>query len=413
MGIKSYRTIPVYFQLLVVVYMLHTSVPIVGFYTPAIVHAGVVLSLYFFLFSRKELNIAAAAMYVLPIFGIYILSLLYGGPSHLITYIYGMLQIFVYPLISLYLIRIGNRKVARRLFFIIGLSYMITGITTYTGCQMYPNASRDIAAMLTSEDPELYAMYMSHNIGSFSFIYTLVLILPLLIYLIRDRKINLLAGISCLVIIVLAVFASEFATAFLFMLISMMTFFLPIYFKKKQIAWLFIGMFVFFMVGKSYLGQTLNWTASVVESEIVSDRLENLALFFIGEDTQNVEGDIESRMDLYEHSLEAFRASPIWGNSHIPVGGHSYMLDNLGSYGLLGLLAMIMMYRRLFNAFYRSCRNQKWYGYTCFVFVVALAFAALNPKDNLGVLTFIVPLFMTSFWEEKTCVEYESTLDRK
>ena len=48
---------------------------------------------------------------------------------------------------------------------------MITGITTYYGCQIFPSASRDIAAQLISEDPEQYAMYMSYNIGSFSFLY--------------------------------------------------------------------------------------------------------------------------------------------------------------------------------------------------------------------------------------------------
>lgn len=56
------------------------------------------------------------------------------------------------------------------------------------------------------------------------------------------------------------------------------------------------------------------------------------------------------------------------------------MLDNLGRYGLLGLIAMIIMYRRMFKAFFKPCAQQKWYGYICLLFLVALAFAFLNPE---------------------------------
>ena len=61
---------------------------------------------------------------------------------------------------------------------------------------------------------------------------------------------------------------------------------------------------------------------------------------------------------------------------------------------------MIIMYRRMFKVFFKPCAQQKWYGYICLLFLVALAFAFLNPKDNLIVLTFIVPLFMASYKEE-------------
>ena len=76
------------------------------------------------------------------------------------------------------------------------------------------------------------------------------------------------------------------------------------------------------------------------------------------------------------------------------------MLDNLGRYGLLGLIAMIIMYRRMFKAFFKPCAQQKWYGYICLFVLGGIGFCFLNPKDNLIVLTFIVPLFMASYKEE-------------
>ena len=399
MRLNSPQAVPWYFQLIVVFYALHTSMPVVGFYTPAVVNAAVVLYLYLYLFLRNNKETIADIKYILPIFSIYILSLLYEGASHLVTYIYGISQLFIYPLLALYLLKNGNQKFIRRVFLIIGLSYMITGITTYYGCQIFPSASRDIAAQLISEDPEQYAMYMSYNIGSFSFIYTLILTLPLLIYMIRDKRINMIIGLACIFIVVMTILASEYATALLFLIVCLMAFFLPKYFGQKEIVWIIVGTAVLYVAGKQFFGHAFESLANVVTSETVADRFHNLAVFFSGE-TDNVDGDVESRMDLYNLSIKAFFKSPLWGSSNAKVGGHSFMLDNLGRYGLLGLIAMIIMYRRMFKAFFKPCAQQKWYGYICLLFLVALAFAFLNPIDNPIVLTFIVPLFMASYKEE-------------
>ena len=90
MRLNSPQAVPWYFQLIVVFYALHTSMPVVGFYTPAVVNAAVVLYLYLYLFLRNNKETIADIKYILPIFSIYILSLLYEGASHLVTYIYGI-----------------------------------------------------------------------------------------------------------------------------------------------------------------------------------------------------------------------------------------------------------------------------------------------------------------------------------
>ena len=159
-----------------------------------------------------------------------------------------------------------------------------------------------------------------------------------------------------------------------------------------------IGSLVIYIFGEQFFGQFFEWLANVVNNDTVAERLSNLAVFFT-EGGQYIDGDIESRMNIYNSSIDAFFKSPIVGNSHAQVGGHSYILDSLGKFGLLGAIALVVMYRRLFNVFFRPWNNQKWYGYVYFLFIIALFFALLNPKDNLGVLTFIVPLFMVSYKE--------------
>lgn len=395
MRLRYTNAIPWYFQLMVIFYALHTSMPVVGFYTPAIVNVAVLLFLYCFLFVKRGHALITDVRYILPIFSVYILSLFYEGISHLPIYIYGMAQVFIYPLLALYLIRCGNSKTVKKVFIIIGVSYIITGITTYIGCQMFPNASRNLAAMLSSENPALYVMYMKFNIGSFSFIYTLVLVLPLLIYLIRDKKVNVFWGFISLVVIIMAVVASEYTTALLFLFVCLMPFFVPKYFGIKNILWVILCTLFLYVIGKPFVGQILESLADVINSETIAERLYNLSVFFTN-GSQHVDGDVESRINVYNLSIEAFLRSPFWGSSNAKVGGHSYILDCLGKYGLLGLIAMFIMYKHLFNVFFKPWSGQKWYGYICLLFIIALVLSALNPKDNLGVLTFIVPLFIAS-----------------
>lgn len=398
MDLKYTNMIPWYFQFLVIFYALHTSMPVVGFYTPAIVNATVLLFLYCFLLAKRGAAIMSDIGYVLPIFSVYILSLFYEGVSHLASYIYTIAQVFIYPLLALYLIRCGNSNSIRKVFIIVGISYIVTGITTYYGCQIYSNASRDLAAMLDSEDPGLYAMYVKYNIGSFSFIYTLVLILPLLIYLIRDKKVNIIVGLICLVVIIMAILASEYATALLFLFICLISFFMPKYFRLQRLIWIVVIFSILYLTGKPFLGQILESLANIVDSETIATRLYNLSILFT-KGSRHVDGDLESRITVYNLSIEAFLKSPIWGSSQAKVGGHSYILDSLGKYGLLGGIAMIIMYKRLYNSFFKPWNNQKWYGYICLMFMLAFSFAVLNPKDNLIVLTFIVPLFTASYKE--------------
>ncbi|WP_320914071.1 hypothetical protein [Butyricimonas paravirosa] len=411
MSLGKIKVIPWYFQLIIIFYALRTSMPIVGFYTPAIVNVVVLLLLYSYLFLKRSLSIITDVAYILPIFSIYILLLLYEGSSHWPTYIYGILQILIYPLLALYLIRSGSPRFVRRIFLVIGVSYMITGITTYIGCQIFPNASRDLAAMLNSENPEQYMKYMKYNIGSFSFIYTLVLIGPLLIYMIRDKKINIILGLVSVIIIIMTVIASKYTLALLFLIVCCFLLFLPKFFGRREIKYMIIGSLVIYIFGEQFFGQFFEWLANVVNNDTVAERLSNLAVFFT-EGGQYIDGDIESRMNIYSRSIDAFFKSPIVGNSYAQVGGHSYILDSLGKFGLLGGIALIIMYRRLFNVFYKPWNKQKYYGYTCFLFMIALFFAVLNPKDNLGVLTFIVPLFMASY-KENYNYQNEDSLDCK
>jgi O-antigen ligase len=414
MSNSNTKATPWYFQVIVVLYALHTTLPIFGYYIPTILHVAALLFLYAFLFLKESQTFLSVFAKIIPIFAISILSIIYTGFKNFAIDVYWLLQMMIYPLLSLYLIRTADQRVVRRIVVVLGISFIVTSITTYFGCRAYPSASRDLAAMLSSRDPALYALYMSRNIGSFSFIYALVLLIPIIVFAIKDKLIKRWIGLIVLVVMSMAIIYSDYTTALLFMVISIAILFVfPKKLETKHFVILSIVILFVFLVGSSLIVAFLGKLGEVVGSEVVSDRLEELSSY-----TENssdyLEGDIEARSDFYMKSINSFLESPIWGSSTARLGGHSFVFDNLGQFGLIGLVAMLLMFRAIYKHFFVPFRPQKWYGHVLFSFFVAIALAFLNPKDYINVLTFYLPLFCVAYsedLEEEPEIENENTLD--
>ena len=76
----------------------------------------------------------------------------------------------------------------------------------------------------------------------------------------------------------------------------------------------------------------------------LSARLEELYGFLTERNTSG--RDMQARFSLYEKSLHAFFASPLWGAFGGKVyGSHSTLLDLLGAYGVLGLVGYFGLFR--------------------------------------------------------------------
>lgn len=394
MNILKKNTIPVIVQIAIVVYALRLALPVWGFYMPAMVNAALLAFLYVAIFVGRVRLRAIDFLAVIPIFSVEILSLFYETPSDIAIYIYKIAQLFIFPLLGLYLIKSDNHPIVRRIFYIVSIAYLVTCVTTYLGCLAYPVASRELATF--SQEDEMYSLYTSINIGGFSFVYAIVLMLPLLIYLVRDKRLNIIIGVIALLMVVITIFVTEYATALLFMIVAFMSFIFPKNFSTKHIIITMLTILVIYWGAKEYLGHAFDVLATNVDSEILAERFYSISDLLLG-DEKSVEGDIESRVEVYELSVKAFEASPIWGASGINVGGHSFFLDNLGKYGCFGLIAMIFMYSSLYKLYFKRYKSQPYSGYILLTFFIALALAILNPKENLAILTFIVPLFTVAF----------------
>ncbi len=390
--------IPFFMEVLIVLYVFHTSLPIFGYYTPAAVHAIIVLLLYGMLIQYDN-NFGNHIKSVIPIFIIYVLSFIYSGFDNFEYEFYGMLQILLFPLLSLYLMRNCSKKTLKRIIILICLSYFITAITTYIGNQIFPLASRTLATLGQDDETLMYDTYMKMNIGGFNFTYTLVLITPILMYMIRNKKIFFIIGVALIAIFSVVIVTTEYTTALLsFAMTVICLIFMRKKFGWKIVALILTGVILFVFVFDQYILPYLENFIGVFESEAIDTRLLELSKFTTNQ--ASYEGDIGSRWELYNMSWESFYDSPIIGSSDAKVGGHSYVFDNLGKFGVVGLFGMIIMFRHINKSFYKPFKKSDIYGYVCFSLGLAIMLAILNPKDNIPVITFIIPILASYYFKQ-------------
>lgn len=405
MNIVLQYKIPRIYLLAVIFYVSHTTIPALGYYTPAILYAGVIAYLYLFTLVHINNPIRLIGS-ILPIVSMYLLTLF--DTSNLAIKAYQIIQVCLYPLILVYFIGSGDKKSCKLLFWAVLSSYILTAFTTYIGCMTFPGAARQLALSEGLVSADEYASYKRANIGSFSFTYSLLLICPMLIYMVKTGVCKKLVPVFMLIIISIAILKTEYTTAILLMTLCFLLFFMPRKLNKKHIVLLVAVLLLIFILSKMFLGEVLMHMSSYfVDTPTVSTRLHDLGMMLSNGFEAVNGGDIESRSRLYRQSIQAFMKSPLWGSGD-GVGGHSLLFDTIGRFGLVGFAAFILTYRQAFVLFFKPYVNRPYYGYMLFCFLLAFILAVLNPKDNLGVMTFTIPLFALYF-----NYHYEDTLDCK
>ena len=95
------------FLIAVVFYIWHTTIPALGYKTPAVLFAGCILFLYAYIFVKNRI-ISNSVGSILPILGLYFLELVYSGTSNFAIKIYQILQMGLYPLLILYIAKYGK-----------------------------------------------------------------------------------------------------------------------------------------------------------------------------------------------------------------------------------------------------------------------------------------------------------------
>ena len=382
-------------DMLVVLYMTHKLLPAVGQLMPSVAYLAVFAGITVLLATAKH-NVMTGTRFFLLVFSfaISIASLLYVAMTSTLNdfalNLYGELQIFLYGWIAVWYIERTDKKKISGAFFLIAICYAVTAISTYIGCTFYPGASR-LMATLKATDTQFIRL-ASLNIGSFSFIYELVLVAPLLIYFAKTKRIHPLASVIAFVALTLIILKTEYTTALMIFLISMVLFLMKKLTAKKIVVLLVVALLILFVFA-GIIAEFLDWFADIVPSDTLGARFKYISATLRGEELGDTttSGD---RLAIYEKSLNIIAKTNLMGNwSKEGISGHSLIFDTIAQYGLVGILIIMTMYSAVYRLALYPNRKKDYYPYLLWIFFVAILLAVLNPKTNLFIFICVVPLF--------------------
>lgn len=101
-----------------------------------------------------------------------------------------------------------------------------------------------------------------------------------------------------------------------------------------------------------FLPTILMCISTIFESETISIRFKETALFLAGGEVSN-KGDLTSRLNIYRQCLEYFIKSPIWGNVTVPFNTHSTFLGVMCDLGIIGIIPIFYLsftiHRRIYE----------------------------------------------------------------
>ena len=298
-------------------------------------------------------------------------------------------MLFLLPIIlGYYLIyEIGgnNRRSATVLLF----SIMITIITTIIGTRQYPYASRILATIADSQD-ENNVFFNWRNIGGYGFVYTAVLLYPLVIFSFKQRKISLLTSIFLsMLMFALAIF-SEYTTALLLVIMTTFLYFIKKEFRTKDVFTLGIVLILFLLMFYGFFSTFLIFIGTKVDSETIQERI-----FALAGGVEGLEAAEDNRLELYRKVFNLFLSHPLTGTmfgNKAGVWGHSQTLITLAQHGLVGGAVMYCMYRKIYRLFYKPFSAVPGFGFYLWVFIEAIVLSTVNTYFFFDVLAFYAPL---------------------
>lgn len=400
------------FEVFAILFIAHNRLPAVGYYMPSAIYLGL-FGLTFILginaFNYKK-TYTALSMFLLGALNCVLMLLMGKSFVAVAMHIYGQLQSFLYAVIALYLIYQNDPQRCKKMFIVIILMYVITAISTIWGNIEYPQASRWLATF-EQNDP-LNKLYTSKNIGGFSFVYELVLIAPLLIFLIRKKLLKPLLGYALLILFGVTIFMTEYATAVLLYLSNVVLLIIPKISTKKLIIVLMVVLLLFATAG-GVVADIMDNVAQETDSDVLADRFGGVADYLRGEDSVSSE-TTENRMMRYQKSWNTFINTLFLGNwKDGGVGGHSFVLDALAHFGLLGLVAIVVILVGKYKLCLQPYRGRAFIPYLVWCYILGVVLMVINTKVYWFVFLCAIPLFSAMLPAEQEKNKVENTVLRQ
>lgn len=383
----------IFLGLFTTIIIAYSIMPIVGiiFSRYFTTYSYMFILLFTFIFILFARGSASLSEYLLPILPLVIWKLLVyvvTGPS-IIDWGYGSLTDIAPIVIGCFLIRKKEYKIKKYFCIVIFLAFLATAIASIIGLQQYPDASRYLALAESYDDA--FIRYSFMNIGGYNFVYGAVLLYPVAIYAYKERKIGLWLFIIIFVIELLLLLNAGYTTALILFMISSVFLFFRRNLSVKNVIFIIIISIILIAVFSDLLSQGLNALADIIENNDISERLRSLA-----GGREGIEQSDDNRIYWYRLSLNVFLESPLFGRmfGKLYVGGHSFILDSLAEYGIVGLSVLIYLYVTIYKLFYKPYSKSSGFGYILWAFLQPIVLSTVNTGMWIYALCLYIPTIL-------------------
>lgn len=389
------------FIMLLVIRIFVQYAPAVELSTPFILSFPVLAALILYIVA-VDMQLVRKTLLTIPIFIAPFLNTIAvnGGRIPLVNLIYVIIQWLSWPLIGYFVVEKLTLRSQKIAFWSFVACFVITALTTSYGCSIFPNASRAMANGTFAEmESDIVTMYRSMNIGSFQFVYTLVLMIPVILCCNLSVFKNRYWGYGIIGLFLYTIYQTQYTTALLLAVVSTAYLVLPVSHNPKTARKWLIGIVAVFFVSLPIIGDLLSFFAGIIGSEQMSQRFSELSLSISGQQLDE-DSDFGTRLYLWNKSLTTFFSHILTGvyfttdiaSASKYVGGHSFILDSMARFGIVGLMLIIWMFKKLYKLFVKPFSNRNDYIFVLTAFVLNIVQCLVNTVSIEVVFVFLMPL---------------------
>jgi hypothetical protein len=384
-------------------FFLHGS-SFIAFHTPASLWAVIVTGL-FLLLAHSCSKTTNWLSYLFPIAIIDVIWKIAKIPSiydpiAFAQFLSSFMQFAILPLLTYYLFKKNNLRVVRYVFFIYCIVEITTGISTIMACANDPTLARMDYGTMREENPALYAYRMNLNVGDYHTSYGFTAMLPIAILFLkwagnfpREFLSKMLSFLIC-VVMVYTVYSASYTMSLSVCGLMLLIFLCPPKISKSYFYSSLIAVLISAYLLRLTIPLFLEIVADYLNNDVMSIRLHDLADSIAGgKNNSDTDSDFNLRMNTYEKSWMSFLSNPIFGSwSYNASGGHSYILDNLGLMGIMGVGIIINMWKSIWNRYIGIYKAYPWFYYYCYALIAIVIFFFVNPSGMSEQLLFFYPI---------------------
>lgn len=259
----------------------------------------------------------------------------------------------------------------------------ITAVLSITVDIAIPGVIRETVSLINGGYSNDAIPFYRMGVCEYAFPHGIPMIVPGIVLLIKNKGLKLFyrsIALALLVLLFYLVFVSGVTTSLILTLFGILASFFVVegYARKNAMRLFLLILLLSPLLNDTVMLKVLNVAEQVVpEENKITGKILNFKESIKNENTHE---SIQQRGDLYLMSVNAFFSNPIIGTNDKPLGGHSAILDRLGTLGLLGIIPFILFITSL----YKMIKLRIPPGSIIFFYIGLAGFAIMLATKNMS-----------------------------